>query len=167
MERLRVALVGAGWIAADHLAELSRRNDVDVVAVCDLDSARAAALAPGEANVYDRVDELLDRERLDALWVCTPPLAHREPTIAALTRGVHVYLEKPIARTTADADAIVQAANASGAVCAIGYQWRAIDILDDLREAVSGQELALLVGRNIDPAGRRPWFLDRAQGGGN
>jgi myo-inositol 2-dehydrogenase/D-chiro-inositol 1-dehydrogenase len=167
MERLRVALVGAGGIAADHLAELSREDDLDVVAVCDLDRARAAALAPAGANVYERVDELLDRERPDAMWVCTPPLAHREPTIAALTRGVHVYLEKPIARTLDDANAIVQAANENGAVCAVGYQWRAIEVLDDLRRLLEGQELALLVGRNFGPAERRPWFLDRAQGGGN
>jgi len=167
MERLRVAFVGAGGIAAKHLAELSTHNDVTVAAISDLDRSRAAALVPDGANVYVGVDELLDRERPDAVWVCTPPLAHREPALAALARGVHVYLEKPIARTLDDANAIVQAANASGAVCAIGYQWRAIEILDDLRDAVRGQELALLVARNIGPAVRRPWFLDRAQGGGN
>ncbi|HET7354669.1 MAG TPA: Gfo/Idh/MocA family oxidoreductase [Gaiellaceae bacterium] len=167
IEPLRVALVGAGGIAARHLAELSRRDDVDVVAVCDRDPVRAAALAPAEAKVYERVDDLLDGERPDALWVCTPPLAHREATVAALARGVHVYLEKPIARTLDDADAIHRAASGSDAVCAIGYQWRAIDILDAVREALQGQELALLLGRNIGPADRRPWFLDRAQGGGN
>jgi myo-inositol 2-dehydrogenase / D-chiro-inositol 1-dehydrogenase len=167
MERLRVALVGAGGIAARHLAELLRQDDVEVVAVCDLDRARAAALASEGATLYKGVDELLDREQPDAIWVCTPPLAHREPTLAALTRGVHVYLEKPIARTLGDAEAIVQAANASGAVCAVGYQWRAIEILNDLRTLLEGQQLALLLGRNIGPAEQRPWFLDRAQGGGN
>src|SRR5438067_19447 len=130
MDRLRVAVVGAGWIAADHVAELERRDDVDVVAVCDLDRARAEALAPAGATVYERFDELLDVERLDALWVCTPPLVHREPTLAALERGIHVYLEKPIARTPDDAAAIVAAAEASEAVCAIGYQWHATEVLD-------------------------------------
>jgi predicted dehydrogenase len=167
MERLRVAVVGAGRIAADHLAELARRSDVVVAAVCDIDSARARAVAPPGAAVYERVDELLERERPDAIWVCTPPLAHREPTVAALHRGVHVYLEKPIARASADADAIVDAARASGAVCTVGYQWRALEVLDDLREAVGDQKLALLVSRNIGGAKRRAWFLDRAQGGGN
>jgi myo-inositol 2-dehydrogenase/D-chiro-inositol 1-dehydrogenase len=167
MERLRVGLVGAGGIAAEHLAELALRDDIVVVAGCDIERARAVALVPPGATVYERVDELLDRERPDAVWVCTPPLAHRGPTIAALTRGIHVYLEKPIARASVDADAIVRAAESSGAVCAIGYQWRALEVLDDLREAVDGQELGLLVSRNIGAADRRPWFLDRAQGGGN
>src|SRR2546426_6222673 len=102
MERLRAAVVGAGWIAADHVAELVRRDDVHVVGVCDLDRARAEALAPPGATVYERFDELLERGQPDALWACTPPLAHREPTLAALARGIHVYLEKPIARTADD-----------------------------------------------------------------
>jgi myo-inositol 2-dehydrogenase/D-chiro-inositol 1-dehydrogenase len=162
----RVGILGAGWIAADHAAMLARRDDVEVVAVCDLDRDRAEQLASGAA-VYERWQELLDRERPDALWVCLPPLLHREPTVAALGRGIHVYLEKPVARTRDDAQAIVAAAEASDAVCAVGYQWHATDVLDDLRTALAGQEVALLVGRSIGPTGTRPWFLDRAQGGGN
>src|SRR5205085_7836740 len=102
-----------------------------------------------------------------AVWVCLPPLAHREPTVESLGRGIHVYLEKPIARTPADAAAIVAAAERSDAVCAVGYQWRGTEVLDDLRRALDGQEIALLVGRSIGPTGTRPWFLDRSQGGGN
>jgi myo-inositol 2-dehydrogenase / D-chiro-inositol 1-dehydrogenase len=154
-------------IAADHLGALGARGDVEVAAVCDVDASRAERLAPAGARIYERWDELLAREQLDAVWVCTPPLAHRGPTVAALERAVHVYLEKPIARTQEDAEAIVAAAERSEAVCAIGYQWHATEALDDLRRAVEGQQLALLVGRNIGPAFSRPWFLDRSQGGGN
>jgi myo-inositol 2-dehydrogenase / D-chiro-inositol 1-dehydrogenase len=163
----RVGLVGAGWIAVKHLEALARRRDVEVVAICDVDRSRAERIAPSGTQIYERWDELLARERPDALWVCTPPLAHREPTVAALQRGVHVYLEKPIARTREDAEAIVIAAEQSNAVCAIGYQWHATEVLDDLKRALEGQQVALLVGRNIGPAVSRPWFLDRSQGGGN
>jgi myo-inositol 2-dehydrogenase / D-chiro-inositol 1-dehydrogenase len=162
----RVGVLGAGWIAADHAAVLGKRDDVEVVAVCDIDRHRAEQLVAGAA-VYERWQELLDRERPDALWVCLPPLLHREPTVAALERGVHVYLEKPIARTSEDAGAIVAAAEAADAACAVGYQWHATDVLDDLRSALADQEVALLVARSIGPTGTRPWFLDRAQGGGN
>jgi myo-inositol 2-dehydrogenase/D-chiro-inositol 1-dehydrogenase len=163
----RVGLVGAGWIAADHVAALEKRDDAQVVAVCDVDRARAERLAPHGASVYERWEELLEREPPDAVWVCVPPLAHREPTVAALGRGIHVYLEKPIARTAEDAEAIVAAAAASDAVCAVGYQWHATEVLDDLRAALDGQEVSLLAGRSIGPTGSRPWFLDRTQGGGN
>jgi predicted dehydrogenase len=163
----RIGILGAGWIAADHVAVLAKRADVEVVAVCDLDGARAEQLAPEGAAVYERWEELVDGEPVDALWVCLPPLHHREPTIAALRRGIHVYLEKPIARGLEDAEAIVAAAEESSAVCAVGYQWHATEVLDDLRAVLDGQAVSLVSGRSIGPTGTRPWFLDRAQGGGN
>src|SRR5713226_6517564 len=163
---MRVGLIGAGWIAAEHHATLGRCADVEVVAVCDVDEARARELA-GEASVYTDWRELLDREEPDAVFVCTPPLAHREPAVAALERGINVYLEKPIARGSDDAQAIVVAADQSRAVCAVGYQWRAVDVLPELHGAIEGQELGLLIGISTGPTRSRPWFLDRAQGGGN
>jgi myo-inositol 2-dehydrogenase/D-chiro-inositol 1-dehydrogenase len=163
---VRVAIIGAGWIAAEHAAILSRLDGVELAAVCDVDEARARALADG-APVYTDWRELLDREAAECVFVCTPPLAHREPTVEALERGVHVYLEKPIARGLDDAEAIVSAAARSAAVCAVGYQWRAVEVLDNLRAALDGQELGLLIGIGTGPTKSRSWFLDRAQGGGN
>jgi myo-inositol 2-dehydrogenase / D-chiro-inositol 1-dehydrogenase len=163
---LRVALVGTGWIARDHLAALAEHEDTEVVAVCDVDEERAHSAAPSGATVYADWRELLDCEELDSLWICTPPLAHREPAVAALERGLPVYLEKPIARTVEDGATIVAAAEASEAPCAVGYQWHALELLDDLRTALDGQAVGLLAGKSIGPTQSRPWFLDRAQGGG-
>jgi len=163
---MRAAIVGAGWIAEEHAAILKRLEGVELVAVCDLDLDRARNLA-GDAAVYADWRELLDHESLDCVFVCTPPLLHREPAVEALARGIHVYLEKPIARGLDDARAIVAASESQTAVCAVGYQWRAVEVLDDLREALDGQALGLLIGIGTGPTRSRPWFLNRAEGGGN
>jgi myo-inositol 2-dehydrogenase / D-chiro-inositol 1-dehydrogenase len=163
---VRAAIIGAGWIADEHAAILRRLDDVELVAVCDLDLERARALA-GVAGVYADWHELLDRESPDCVFVCTPPLVHRDPAVEALRRGIHVYLEKPIARGLDDAHAIVDAAEASAAVCAVGYQWRAVEVLDDLRRELDGQPLGLLIGIGTGPTRSRPWFLSRGEGGGN
>ena len=155
-----------GWIAEQHLATLRRLDDVEVAAVCDVDEARARELAAG-VPVYDDWRELIELEKPDAVFVCTPPLLHREMTVEALEQGIHVYLEKPIARGLDDARAIVEAAAGSDAVCAVGYQWRGVEVLDDLREALDGQELGLLIGIGTGPTKSRPWFLSRSEGGGN
>lgn len=163
---LRVAIVGAGWIAEDHRAVVGNLGH-DLVAVCDVDRERAERLARGEARVYGDWSELLETEELDALWVATPPLHHAAPAVAAFERGLPVYLEKPIARTVADAETIVSAWERTGVVCAIGYQWHATDVLETLRQELSGQQVALLSGVSIGPTASRPWFIERAGGGGN
>ncbi len=167
MNPLRLGLVGAGWIAKDHIAALTRFEGAELIAVCDLQRPRAERLAPPGARVYERWEDLLDREQLDALWVCTPPLAHCEPAVAALEQGVHVFLEKPIARAREDAETIVATAERTGLVCAVGYQWHATQVLDELAETLKGQDVSLVLGRNIGPTGSRPWFLSREDGGGN
>ena len=159
-------MIGVGWIAEQHLATLRGLDDVELTAVCDIDDARARELAPG-VPVYTDWRKLIEVEKPDAVFVCTPPLVHREMAVEALDRGVHVYLEKPIARGLDDARAIVDAAARSDAVCAVGYQWRAVEVLDDLREALDGQELGLLIGIGTGPTKSRPWFLSRSEGGGN
>jgi predicted dehydrogenase len=158
--------VGTGWIATDHIFLLGKLGH-RVAAVCDLDRARAEQAAPDGAAVYEDWHELLDRETLDALWVATPPLHHRDPAIAAMERGLPVFLEKPVARTLEDAAAIVEAWRSTGQVCAIGYQWHATEGLETLRHELAGQQIALLWGVSVGPTAARPWFVDRAGGGGN
>lgn len=164
---LKAGIIGGGWIARRHVPAIDAAQDLELVAACDADLSRAQAIAePRGARAYDEWARMLEREQLDVLWVCTPPMFHREPTVAALARGTHVYLEKPIARTRADAEAIVDAAAASDAVCTVGYQWHASELLDEVREVVRDRPVGMLIGRNYGPVAARPWFVDRTQGGG-
>ena len=168
MSARRAGIIGGGWIARLHVPEIDAAEGVELVAACDTDLDRAEAIArPRGGRAYTRWQEMLEREELDLVWICTPPLHHREPAVAALGAGVHVYVEKPVARTLDDAEAIVAAARAaSGTACAVGYQWHASELLERAREALAGQRVAMLVGRNFGPTADRPWFVDRAQGGG-
>ena len=165
---LSAGMIGLGWIAGTHLELLARLGGIKVTGVCDTNQARAAEVAESTgATSYGSWQDLLDKGKPDVLWVCTPPGAHRDPTLGALERGVHVYLEKPIARTSDDASAIVAGAEASKAVCAVGYQWHALDILDDARAALTGQAIGMVIGVGYGPTFGRPWFLNRIEGGGN
>jgi myo-inositol 2-dehydrogenase / D-chiro-inositol 1-dehydrogenase len=165
---LRTGIIGAGWIGRRHAETLAGRQDTTVSAVCDLDAARAAELAARcGADAFADWQEMLGAAALDAVWVCTPPKAHLRPAMAALQRGLPLYLEKPIARSLNDAQLIVTAAERAGVVCAVGYQWHALDVLDDLRHSLAGQTVGCLVGQSIGGTQSRPWFLDQAEGGGN
>ncbi len=167
--RLEVGIIGMGWIGRQHVETLARRKDVAIAAVCDTDLSRAEEVGGVTgATAFDDWREMLATTSLDAVWVCTPPLAHKEPAVAVLERGVSLYLEKPIARRMRDARAIVAAAEAPGAPpCAVGHQWHALDVLDDLRGHLAGQTVGLMLGQSIGPTVSRPWFLNRTEGGGN
>jgi predicted dehydrogenase len=177
---VRIGFVGAGVVVEHHLAVLSTQPGVEVAAVCDVDEGRAQAVAARTgARAYVDWSEMLAREQLDALFVCVPPTLHAAPAVTALERGLPTYLEKPPARERADGEAIVAAWRASGTVCAVGYQWRSLDVLDDVRAALDGAAPGMLVSRSIGPTeparrdlehvgpGReRSWFTDPRRSGG-
>jgi predicted dehydrogenase len=165
---LRAGIIGAGWIGQRHAETLGGRDDVEVTAICDVDRGRAERVATtSHARVFTDWREMLDAGTLDLLWICTPPRSHAGPAVAALESGLPVYLEKPIARAPDDAARIVSAAKSGRAVCAVGYQWRAVDVLGDLRDALAGRAVGCLVGQSVGGTEPRPWFLSKAEGGGN
>lgn len=163
---MRIGLIGCGWIAETHIESLRTLGE-SVACVCDPDPVRLAwAAAATGAEAFGDWESLLESGEPDAVFVLTPPRLHREVTVAALERGLPVYLEKPVARDLPEAQAIVAAAERTGVVCAIGYQWRAIDWLADVRDVFAERALGLLIARMIGSTAGRGWFTNQAAGGG-
>src|SRR5262249_23995606 len=96
---LRGAIMGLGNVAVGvHVPAWARRREGDIVALSDTDPARRTlvdALLPGE-GWYDSPQELLARERLDLVDICTPPATHGPLVCQALERGLHAFCEKPL-----------------------------------------------------------------------
>ncbi|MDP9257616.1 MAG: Gfo/Idh/MocA family oxidoreductase [Actinomycetota bacterium] len=162
---MRVGFIGAGAVAEHHLGVLGTVPAVEISAVCDLDERLAAEVARRTgAQSFADWKAMIDAVRLDALFVCTPPAHHAAPAIAAFDRGLPVYLEKPLARTLADGEAIAAAWQQSGVVCAVGYQWRSLDVLRELRALLRGLQPGLLVSRSFGPTEGARRDLERAAG---
>lgn len=130
MEKLRVGIIGCGGIAnGKHMPALrSQADKADMVAFCDIVVERAEKAAkefgaPG-AKVYENYRELLEDGSIDVVHVCTPNRSHCEITVAALEAGKHVMCEKPMAKTAADAQKMLDAARKTGKKLTIGYQNR-------------------------------------------
>src|ERR1041385_8633536 len=101
MEKLRLGIVGLGWVSqVFHLPLLTKFEDVEVVAVCDKDKARSKMIAErfGVARHYTDYQQMLATEDLAAVDVCTSTDAHLAITLASLQAGKDVFVEKPIAR---------------------------------------------------------------------
>ncbi len=124
--RLKVAVVGVG-IGSAHLDAYATLPELyDVVAVCDIDAAKAEAAATKRniPRALTSLDELLKLPDLDVVDICSPPMTHRALIEQALNAGVHVLCEKPLTGSLADADAIGKAAaRAKGKLSPI-FQYR-------------------------------------------
>ena len=125
----RVGIVGCGGIAnGKHMPALSHLDNVQLVAFCDLIPERAEKAAKEygakDAKIYATYQELVADPTLDSVHVLTPNKSHAPISIAALDAGKHVLCEKPMAKTAADAQAMLEAARRNGKTLSIGYQNR-------------------------------------------
>ena len=119
----RVALVGTGFVAKIHLEVLRQCRGVEVVALVDpvLERARELASEWRIERVHGSVAELLEKGGIDAAHVLVPPDAHAEVTEALLRGGVHVLVEKPMATTSADVEALAETARRHDVVLGVNH----------------------------------------------
>ena len=129
MQKFRVGIIGVGGIAnGKHMPALSKLENVEMVAFCDIIEERAVKGAEKygtpDAKVYTDYRDLIARDDIDVVHICTPNLYHAEMTVAALESGKHVMCEKPMAINYEGAKAMVEAAKRTGKKLTIGYQSR-------------------------------------------
>ncbi len=128
-KKIKVGVIGCGGIAnGKHMPSLSKLNDVEMVAFCDIVEERAELAkeryGTPDAKVYTDYQELLKDEDIDVVHVCTPNRSHAPISIDSLHAGKHVMCEKPMAKTANNARKMVEAAKESGKKLTIGYQHR-------------------------------------------
>lgn len=127
--KLKIGIIGCGGIAkGKHLPALEQIKEVELVAFCDVILERAVnaqvIFGTEDAKVFTDYKEMLAEMSLDVVHVCTPNSSHAELTIAALEADCHVMCEKPMAKTSAEAKQMIEAAERTGKKLTIGYQNR-------------------------------------------
>jgi predicted dehydrogenase len=138
--RLRFAMVGAGWWAHEaHLPALAADPGIELVAVCDPDSARAngAAREFGAASAFTDVGAMLGAVEIDCAVVATPHTTHRAIVEALLRAGVDVLVEKPLTTTAEDAWALVELARGLGRILSVGLTYQYASTASRVREIVA------------------------------
>lgn len=170
---LRIAVVGTGIVAALHLEAIDASRDAELVAVCDIDEGRAGdAARRWSARAWTDHREMFAAEHLDAVVITAPHSLHVAITLAAAEVGVAVLVEKPIATTLDDADAMITACDRAGVVLAVGHVLRFDGAVRAAFAAVEsgrvGAPLAILHRRSAhySPGSRPSWFFDPKVAGG-
>jgi predicted dehydrogenase len=165
---MRAAIVGTGFIARVHAIALQALG-VEVAAVAGRTHERATEFGTG--TPYGNLGELLERENVDVLHVCTPNDVHAAQALAAIERGIHVVCEKPLAVSTAESGAMVEAAEERELVNATCYHARGYPLVEQMRVDVARGtigEVSFVHGRYLCDDVLFPvsgWRVDPARSG--
>jgi len=174
-KKLRVGIIGCGFIAPMHLGGYNKQDNVVIAALCDVIEERAKNLAATyggpETKVYTDYKEMLAKESLDIVSVCTENNIHAPITIDALKSGAHVLCEKPMAITGAEADAMVAASQKYGRKLSVGYQLRYSNEAMQLKQEIDKGKLGKIYYAEASAMRRRgvpTWgvFLNKEKQGG-
>ena len=144
-KKIKVGIIGTGWIAEAHVLNYLKCPDVEIVAAAELIDGKAEKFCKANGiegvRLYPDHKSMIDNEELDAVSVCTYNRTHAQCSIYALEHGVNVLLEKPMCVTLDEAVAICKAEKKSGKILSIGFQPRFDENMKMLKKVVETGEL--------------------------
>lgn len=146
---VRIAVVGTGAIAQlAHLPVLTKMRGVEVVALCDIDRAKARTLADrfGIADVFTDIEDILEYDEIDAMIVSTPNHVHEAHVLAGIASGVDVLCERPLSLSATGVERILTAAERAGRKVLVGNNHRFRSDVQALDRYLHGGELGKLTG---------------------
>lgn len=163
VEVLGVGIIGSGGIASTHASAYQNFDDVKIIAFADIfeEKARSQAERFGAPLWFKDYENLLKRDDIQIVSVCTPPFEHSSCTIASLQAGKHTLCEKPMATSLKEADAMIQASRESQRNLGIIFQWRfGYDMLKVHHLVTQGQLGPLILGKCATLWYRAPGYYD-------
>lgn len=169
---LRFGILGAGFMGRTHARHLAAIDAAQVTAICSRTRNSAEALAgdlPGEPAIYDDFETMLDKGGIDGLVVALPPFAHEGQIEAAAAKGVHLFVEKPIALEVDHARKMAQAVQDAGVIAQVGCQMRfgsAIRRISRLLASGAAGKCTLFDAWYRCNSLHGPWWRDRSKSGG-
>jgi predicted dehydrogenase len=144
-KKVKVGIIGTGWIAEAHAVGYKQMDDVEIVAAADLVPGKAEKFCKDNGlegvRCYESGHAMLEAEELDAVSICTYNCQHAPCAIDALEHGVNVMLEKPFTVTTEEAVEVMRAEKKSGKILTIGFQPRMSANMQRIKQIVESGEL--------------------------
>lgn len=165
---LNIGIIGTGWFSKVHGDILAGMDRVRVAAVLGTGEPKAEAMAaryPG-ARGYAGLTEMLDREKLDAVYICVPPKAHGEIESELIGRGIPFLVEKPIGTNMDIPSEILGKLQRKPLVHAVGYHFRYKATIQMLKERMAGQTLAMALGTWMGDMPQVSWWRRQEGSGG-
>ncbi|RJE87543.1 gfo/Idh/MocA family oxidoreductase [Paenibacillus sp. 1011MAR3C5] len=174
MTKIGMAFIGVGDMGSHHAIGFDMLPECEVRYICDFHEGNIERtlkeIRNGNPVILQDYKELLDKEDIDAVVISVPNYLHREIAVAFLHAGKHVFLEKPVAPSIEDCDAIIEAAEKSGRLLQIGLVYRYSNLYRRMaKELASGRlgQVSMMWCKEFrDPFPPADWFYDSSKSGG-
>lgn len=165
--KVRIGFIGTGRIANRHMEKLCKIKDTTLVSVCDVEKKEAEKMTKiWGGKLYTDYREMLNKESLDAVYICLPPFAHTDQEILAAEKGINLFVEKPLALDLKKASQISKIIEDSGVISSVGYLYRYSDIVNRAKEEVRQKKIALILGHYLCPMPSIRWWRNKNESGG-
>jgi predicted dehydrogenase len=168
----RIGFIGCGGIANAHARALaSLKGRVEMIAFCDIDEERARwfsqTYAEGKAKVFTDYRKMYEEVKLDIVYICLPPFAHKDEVDIAAEKGIHIFIEKPIALDMETANRMVKAVEKGKVKSQVGFMFRFGDAVEEVKEMLKSYgPVGLMMGRYMCNSLHSPWWRDKTKSGG-
>lgn len=171
MSDFGIGFIGCGGIHNSHAPHVVEHPDAHIVCAMDVseDAAKAHCEKYGTENWTTSADELLARDDVDAVIICTPTGFHADYVLAAAAAGKHIFCEKPMALTVAECERMTAACDGAGVILQIGFVRHFCNEWTKMREVIQDGMIGNpVVWRSVSggSGAPTPWFFDAKIGGG-
>lgn len=165
--KVKIGFVGTGGIANHHLRQLQEIEAAEIVALCDIVEEKAkAAVENYGGTAYTDYRKMIDEETMDAMYVCIPPFAHEDAEILAAQKGIHLFVEKPVALTMEKGIEICEAIEKAGVMSCVGYGMRYSSGADIAKKFLSNKKIAMVACDRWGGVPGTPWWRVMDESGG-
>lgn len=170
----KLALIGCGGIGGYHLGHFLQFEDIELAGFCDIIperaeeyAAKARETAQGKnARAFTCYKDLYDQVQPDMVFICVPPTEHGEMEFETIRRGIHMFVEKPVALTMELARKIRDEIQKAGLIAASGFQLRYDNLVEPVKAYVKEHEVVFIDCARIGGIPGTPWWKKRATSGG-
>jgi len=165
---LNIGIVGTGWFSGVHAKILCGMEGVRIGAICATNQAKAEAYAAqfDYAKGYGNIIEMLDGEKLDAVYICVPPFAHGETEVQLIDRKIPFLVEKPLSVDLETPQYILSKLQEQAVITSVGYHFRYRDSVRMLKQELQESTLGMVTGGWMDSMPTVAWWRNQATSGG-
>jgi len=165
---IKVGIIGTGHFSMFHAKILSEIAGVKIASIYGTSIEKAETMASKftHAKGYDNLYDMLDANRLDAVYICVPPMAHGNIELELIKRGIPFFVEKPLSQNNEIPLTILTEIKQKSLFTSVGYHYRYSDSIAHLKSIINDQNIGIVIGKYMGSMPKVPWWRNQASSGG-